>query len=372
MNSFGFRLGNIKGVPIRIHYSWFIVAILLTISFAGTFSRDYPYLGILSGLAFGVTSCLLLFGSVLAHELSHALIALRHGVGVRAITLFIFGGAAEITDEPKRARVEFDIAIAGPLASLFLAAMFWQFYDLSKGELPLPFTDIFVLLARMNLILVAFNVVPGFPLDGGRVLRAILWAVWGQFDAATLVASIVGRFFGGLVVLVGVAWIFLLDNLLGGLWFVVIGFFLISAAKKSYEQLLVNKILTGLCARDLMLSDVPCAPAGMRLTSVIDEVVLPNGLTNVPVVDRGRLVGFLDFERLSKRSEDELEQLTALEVMDEEGLQTSISPDDEAIKILPLLAKEGRLPVVSDGVLQGILNYDEVQRRLYLYLGFRK
>ena len=364
----GLSLGAIFGIPIRVDYSWAIIAFLMTTSFAVGFGQSYPYLGLPARLSLGLSACLLLFGSVLAHELSHAVIALRNDVGIRGITLFIFGGAAEMVEEPKGAGAEFRIAIAGPLMSLVLAACFFALYSLALGSLSLPLTDVMEVLAQMNLLLVAFNVVPGFPLDGGRVLRAALWGIWGKFSAATRVASALGSFFGAAVVLMGLTSIFFLGNL-GGLWFVLIGFFLRHAARGSYQQLVIRHALEGVRAEDLMVRDVPCVPPDMRLSAVLDEVIIPHGVTDVPVVDRGLLIGVLMLKSFERRDRDELERLTASEVMTEDVLNETLAPDTEAIQVLSLLtSSDRRILVVSDGVLLGVLSRDEVMRRLRLHL----
>ena len=364
----GLSLGAIFGIPIRVDYSWAIIAFLMTTSFAVGFGQSYPHLGLPARLSLGLSACLLLFGSVLAHELSHAVIALRNDVGIRGITLFIFGGAAEMVEEPKGAGAEFRIAIAGPLMSLVLAACFFALYSLALGSLPLPLTDVMEVLAQMNLLLVAFNVVPGFPLDGGRVLRAALWGIWGKFSAATRVASALGSFFGAAVVLMGLTSIFFLGNL-GGLWFVLIGFFLRHAARGSYQQLVIRHALEGVRAEDLMVRDVPCVPPDMRLSAVLDEVIMPHGVTDVPVVDRGLLIGVLMLKSFERRNRDELERLTASEVMTEDVLNETLAPDTEAIQVLSLLtSSDRRILVVSDGVLLGVLSRDEVMRRLRLHL----
>ena len=364
----GLSLGAIFGIPIRVDYSWAIIAFLMTTSFAVGFGQSYPYLGLPARLSLGLSACLLLFGSVLAHELSHAVIALRNDVGIRGITLFIFGGAAEMVEEPKGAGAEFRIAIAGPLMSLVLAACFFALYSLALGSLSLPLTDVMEVLAQMNLLLVAFNVVPGFPLDGGRVLRAALWGIWGKFSAATRVASALGSFFGAAVVLMGLTSIFFLGNL-GGLWLVLIGFFLRHAARGSYQQLVIRHALEGVRAEDLMVRDVPCVPPDMRLSAVLDEVIIPHGVTDVPVVDRGLLIGVLMLKSFERRDRDELERLTASEVMTEDVLNETLAPDTEAIQVLSLLtSSDRRILVVSDGVLLGVLSRDEVMRRLRLHL----
>lgn len=361
----GVQLGRIFGIPIRVDYSWGVIAALMTASFAAGFGQNYPYLGLASRLSLGLSACLLLFGSVLAHELAHAVVALKNGVGIKGITLFIFGGAAEMAQEPESAGAEFRIAIAGPLMSLFLAIWFWGIYLFARGTLPAPFMDVMTLLARMNLVLVAFNIIPGFPLDGGRVLRALLWGVWGQFGAATKVASGVGSLFGSLVIFIGLAWIFLLDNIVGGVWFVFIGLFLRHAARSSYQQLLIRTALRGVRARDLMVEDVSCVPPRMRLSTVVDEVMLPNGDTSVPVVEGGLLVGMLDFDSFRGLSRADLERMTADEVMSRELAVRAVDANDEATSVLPMLQKGNTLvPVVSQGVLVGVLSRDEASRRL--------
>jgi len=196
----GFLLGTVFGVPIRIDYSWLIIAALLTWSLSNAVGQEYPYLGQMSRILLGLSGALLLFGSVLAHELSHAVVALKNGVRIRGITLFIFGGAAEMIDEPETARSELAIAVAGPAMSLALALVFGALHYAGLGLAPLPLVDLADLLKRMNLLLVAFNLVPGFPLDGGRVLRAMLWGIWGKLSPATRAAAQVGSLFGALLV----------------------------------------------------------------------------------------------------------------------------------------------------------------------------
>jgi predicted transcriptional regulator len=274
-----------------------------------------------------------------------------------------------MVEEPKGAGAEFRIAIAGPVMSLVLAVCFFGLYRVALGTVPLPFLDVIEVLARMNLLLVAFNVVPGFPLDGGRVLRAALWGIWGTFSAATRVASAVGSFFGTAVVLMGLTWIFFLDNIIGGLWFVFIGFFLRHAARASYQQLVIREALEGVRAEDLMVRDVPCVPPDMRLSTVLDEVIMPHDVNEVPVVDRGLVIGVLTLKSFERRSRDELERTTAADVMSEDLLKEALSPDTEAVKVLSDLAsRDRRILVVSDGVLLGVLSRDEVMRRLRLHL----
>lgn len=371
MTGRGIRIGTIFGIPIRIDYSWLVIVLLLTASLSAGFGQSFPYLSLLPRLALGLTASMLLFGSVLLHELSHAVVALRHGVGIRGITLFIFGGAAEMMDEPNNATAELRIAIAGPIMSLALAVAGWGIYTAGLGRAPLPLVDMVGILARMNLMLVAFNIVPGFPLDGGRVLRAALWGLWGSLSAATRVASGVGSFFGTMVIVMGFLWIFAYDNFVGGLWFVLIGFFLRSAARTSYQQLLLRQAVEGVKARDLMSLQLIWVSPDMPVVEAVDEIMLPRGLSEVPVTDNGRLLGELSLARLRAIDRSGWEKLYVADVMSRESLTQSVSPEEEALKVLMLLGQTERfLPVVERGELVGVVSRKEALRRLQLRLTF--
>jgi Zn-dependent protease/predicted transcriptional regulator len=368
----GLLLGNVLGIPIRVDYSWILIALLVTASMAIGFGQDFPYLGAPALVSLGLTASMILFASVLAHELSHAVVARRNRVAIRGITLFVFGGAAEMIDEPPNAGAELRIAAAGPAMSLFLSALFFGLYRAGLGNVPLPFVALAETLAGLNLVLVAFNLVPGFPLDGGRVLRALLWGTWGTLPAATRVAAAVGSFFGGLVILMGVAWIVGYDSYIGGLWFIVIGIFLRNAAGTSYQQLLVRRALEGVHARDLMIRDVTVVPQEMSLAEAVDNLILPTGLSELPVVDHGRLVGMLQLATIRARESSTWATLTAGDVMSREVLAEAVSPDDDAVKVLATLGSEERmLPVVDGGILLGVVTRQDVLRRLQIRLELR-
>jgi len=370
----GVRLGTVFGIPIRLDYSWGIIALLLTAGMAVSLAQSHPYLGLGARVFLGLSASVLLFASVLAHELSHAVVALRHGVGIRSITLFVFGGAAEMMKEPPSADSELKIAAAGPLMSLALGAAFGGFYWLGTGVLPPPFNTILLRLTIWNVVLVAFNIVPGFPLDGGRVLRAALWGIWGTLPAATRVASGVGSFFGGLVMFFGMVWILFSDNLIGGLWFIFIGLFLRYAARASYKQLLVREALEGIRAKDLMtvIRDGDSVSPGMSLAAVVDEVVLPRGVKEVPVVDGGVFIGMLSLQSLEGPWVADMERLTVGDVMPRVVESREVSPDESAADVLSRFGAENRrLPVVRDGVLVGVLSRDDALRRLSLALEHR-
>jgi predicted transcriptional regulator len=254
--------------------------------------------------------------------------------------------------------------------SLALALTGWGLYTAALGRAPLPFVDMIGILARMNLLLVAFNVVPGFPLDGGRVLRAALWGLWGRLSPATRVASGVGSFFGTMVLVMGFLWI-AYGNLIGGLWFVLIGFFLRGAARSSYQQLLLRQAVEGVKARDLMSPQLVWVSPDMSLLEAVDEVMLPKGLSEVPVTDNGRLVGELSLKRLRGVDRGAWERLVVSDVMAREIVNESLSPEEDALKVLTLLGQSERtLPVVEHGELVGVVSRKEALRRLQLKLTY--
>jgi Zn-dependent protease/predicted transcriptional regulator len=369
----GFFLGTLLGVPIRIDYSWLVIAFLLTASLSLVFGQEYPYLGPVSRILLGVSGSLLLFGSVLAHELSHAVVAVRHRVGIRGITLFIFGGAAEMVDEPRTARAELEIAVAGPAMSLTLALVFGVLHYVGLGVAPLPLVDLADRLKWMNLLLVAFNLVPGFPLDGGRVLRALLWAIWGKLAPATRAAAQVGSLFGALLIALGLASALFYGNVLGGIWFVLIGFFLRNAAGASYQQIFVRRAFEGVRARDVMVPDVIAVRPEMTLEEVVEKVIYPKGVSEVPVVSEGRLVGMLRLAAIRGRDRTSWTRLTAADLMSRDAVDEAISPDEDALRVLSLLGAEDRmLAVVEEGALVGVVTRRDLLRRLQIRMELSK
>lgn len=371
MTGRGITLGRVLGFPIRIHVSWVVIVFLVTVSLAAQFQHDFPALGGASAISLGLSAALLLFGSVLAHELSHAVVARRHGVAINGITLFIFGGAAEMVEEPKRPRDELLIAIAGPLMSLFLAVVFGALRGAGLG-LP-PVAELAWRLSQMNFLLAAFNIVPGFPLDGGRVLRALLWGIWGRLSAATRVAAGAGSFFGTFLVLLGLFWLFTVN--LGGLWFVLIGFFLRNAAQSSVQQLELQSALADVTARDLMTREGPRVRGTASLDEVVQDVMVPLGISAVPVVEGDAFLGMLRLEHIQARERGSWAFVTARDVMEPLEANPSIHPDDGATKVMAFLRTGGRdddrdytLPVVAEGKLVGLVSRDDVLRRLQMRL----
>src|SRR5271154_4336351 len=238
--SSGIRLGRIFGIPIFLHASWFIVFALITLSLRTQFTSQHPGWSPEQHWALGIITSALFFGSVVFHELSHSIVAMRYKIPVQSITLFVFGGLSSISREPEKPNQEFNIAIAGPLSSLFLAGCFYLVAHFFHGDDMVAASSKW--LWQINLALAIFNLVPGFPLDGGRILRGIAWGITGNFQRATRIASITGKVFAYAMIIFG-AWQAMTGNWIGGIWTAFIGWFLLSAAQESYAQVAVQNTL---------------------------------------------------------------------------------------------------------------------------------
>src|SRR6202795_1273177 len=266
----GIKILRVWGIPIYLHVSWFIIFALITLSLAKQFTSQHPGWSQTQHYALGIITSLLFFASVVFHELSHSFVARRYGIPVQSITLFIFGGLAGIGREPNNAKQEFNIAIAGPLSSLFLAGCFFLVSRFFHGdEMVVAATG---WLWQINAALAIFNLVPGFPLDGGRILRALAWGVTGNFQRATQIASNAGKIFAYVMILIGV-WQALNGNWVGGLWTAFIGWFLLSAAQESFAQVAIRSTLTGVRAADVMTHDIPTVARDMSLEEYVHEVL---------------------------------------------------------------------------------------------------
>jgi Zn-dependent protease len=291
------NLGKILGIPIRLHVSWFLIAILITWTLAaGYFPQEYPGWPAANYWLIGGITALLFFASVLIHELGHSVLALREKVPVKSITLFIFGGVAKIGREPPTAGAEFRIAIAGPLSSLGLAALFGGLGAALANNATLAAPLAY--LGRINLLLAVFNMIPGFPLDGGRVLRAALWAFGGSFQNATKWASRAGRAVAYGFILVGVGQILLGGSFLNGLWIAFIGWFLNNAAESSYQQVRLRDMLRGVQARSVMTQECLTIPSGLSVDRLIEDHVLNGGQRCFFVADNGSMEGLITLHNL--------------------------------------------------------------------------
>ncbi len=340
-------------------YSWFLVVALLTWLLASSY---YPaeFKGWPTALYWlmGVITAVMLFVSVLLHELGHSVVALRYGVPVRSITLFIFGGVAQIGAEPPSAVAEFLIAIAGPLVSLALGILFYVLEPVVAFSEPL--LGLARYLVYINLAIVLFNLVPGYPLDGGRVFRAIVWAFTGNMLHATIIAANVGRFFGLSFIFVGV-WQMFSGNFGGGLWIAFIGWFLDSAATAQAQQATIHGLLAGHRVSQAMRSHCDTVPAELPLQRLVDEHVLGGG-ARCFLVNRGEdTVGLMTLHRIKEVPRQDWSTTTAAQAMVPLERLKRINPDAELWTALQEMDRDGvnQLPVMRDGHVVGMLGRED-------------
>lgn len=359
----GFNLFKVFGIQVSIDYSWFIVFGLVVWSLSALyFPNQYPGLGFGSYLLVAILSALLLFGSVLAHELSHSVVAKRAGIDVPQITLFIFGGVAQIAQEPESARIEFRVAVAGLLMSLFLAALFWIIARVGlAADWAAIVNGMFYYLALINVLLAIFNSVPGFPLDGGRILRAYLWQRWKNLLRATRAAARVGSGFGIFLILIGFLEFFR-GNLIGGIWLVLIGMFLQQSARAGYEMAALRDALAGVKVRELMSSNVITVEEQLPVSQLVQDFVYRYRFVSFPVLRGDRLVGMVSINNVKEVPREQWETTTVGQIMVPVEQLDPIDPEADSVEALGLMVRKdvGRLPVTRDGRLVGILSRRDI------------
>lgn len=361
-----FRLGRIAGIEIGVHYSWILAFILIAWSLAqGFFPHYYPGWDLVTYWVTGILAALFLFVSVLVHELAHSLVAISRGLPVRSITLFIFGGVSNIEREPERPRVEFVVAVVGPLASLALAGLFWGLQQV-VGEQGSPLTAILGYLALINALLAGFNLLPAFPLDGGRVLRSILWSTTGSLTKATNIAAVIGRLFGWGLIGFGVFQL-LAGNFLGGLWIAFIGWFLSSAADASRREMTLREHLRGVRVKDVMDQSPEIISSQTLVEEVVRDVFLQRHRRAAAVYQGDQLVGIVTIADIKGQPQQKWSQTPVGEIVTRQPLY-SVGMDDDMNSALRLLAQHdlNQLLVLKEGRLVGFLNRADIIRYLQL------
>lgn len=352
--------GRIFGIPIGVHSSWFLVAALITWSLAGGyFPQEYPGWPTATYWLIGVITAVLFFASVLIHELGHSVLALREGVPVRSITLFIFGGVAQIEREPPTASAEFRIAIAGPITSLLLAGIFGLLGQTTAAS-PVSAAPA-VYLGRINLMLALFNLIPGFPLDGGRVLRAMLWQYGGSFRQATRWATRVSHGVALLFILFGVGEM-LRGSFLNGLWIAFIGWFLNNAAEATNQQVMLQDSLTGITARDVMSEQCPTVPGDMRLDELVNQHILGTGQRCFFVSGDQGLRGLITLHNIRALPRERWGEVTAGQIMTPVSTVHSAQPDEDVLAVLRRMdeADVNQMPVMDNGHLLGMITREHL------------
>ena len=353
-------LGRILGIPIGLDYSWFVIFALLTWMLAGSYyPAEFKGWSPLLYWFMGAVTAIMLFTSVLLHELGHSVVALHYRIPVRSITLFLFGGVAQIGAEPPSAIAEFLIAIAGPLVSLVLAVFFHTVQPLLAGMEPL--LGLAKYLAYINLALVLFNLIPGYPLDGGRVFRATVWAITGNMRRATLIAANVGRFFAFLFIFAG-AWQMFNGSIGNGLWIAFIGWFLDNAASGQVQQVMFQGLLAGHRVSQAMSTQCAAVPADLTLQQLVDEHILGSG-QRCFLVNRGeRTVGLMTLHQIKEVPRPEWTTTSTAQVMLPLELSKRIASDTELWAALQEMDRDGvnQLPVTRDHRVIGMLSREDV------------
>ncbi|MEG3862317.1 site-2 protease family protein [Microcoleus sp. herbarium12] len=353
------RVGNLFGIPFYVNASWFLVLGLVTWQYGGALAGLFPTLGPVAPWLLGLLSALLLFSSVLAHELGHSWVAIKQGIGVKSISLFMFGGLANLDRESKTPAEAFWVAIAGPLVSLFLAGLL-TVIGVGAG-LTGPAAAIVQLLASINLALALFNLIPGLPLDGGNILKAIVWKITGNPYKGVIFASRVGQIIG---------WIAIATGIFGNIWNLVIGWFLLQNAGQSAQYATVQNQLAGLTVADALTPESPIVPENLSLREFANNYVIGSTHTwrrFLVTDDAGQLVGAIDLDDMKTIPTGSWPQVQVKELVKPIEFSTTVKPELSLLEVVSLLEqlKVQELPVIREnGVLVGLVEKAEIARLL--------
>lgn len=369
-----FQIARVAGIRIGVHYTWLIIFFLINSSLYFVFRAENHHWNQFAIIITSLVTSLLFFTSIVLHELGHSLVALRNGIKVHSITLFIFGGVAQTEREADRPMVEFKVAIAGPLVSLALAGLFWVLRDILGAREHDPVYVGFDWLASINLVVAIFNLVPGFPLDGGRVFRAIVWALTGDERKGMKWAVAGGRLVAYGLMLWGLLVSIQTRNLLSGFWLIGIGWFLLSAAEASGRAFTQGRVLKRLDLDALVQRDVPRVPGELSVQDWVAGYVLPK-LQRVALVEQdGRIVGLVTLSDSGKLPEPDWSSAHVADIMTPIDKIKSVSVDSSLEDILVTMQNNGinQVPVVENGVITGWVDRESLLRALRIYTESRQ
>lgn len=359
------RLGRIFGVEIGLHYSWFIIALLITFSIADQFRVNNPHWSDSLRWGLALVTAVLFFVSIVVHELSHALVAKARGLPVRAITLFALGGVAQIEKEAADAKTEFWMGIVGPITS-FVIGLLCLGITLALGWTPpnfpqQPLPAILMWLGVINIGLAIFNMIPGFPLDGGRVLRGLLWWITGNARRATTIAARVGQVIAFLMILYGVIQFFSGAGI-NGLWIAFIGWFLLSASRESYAQMVITEGLRGLRVADVMTAEYTAIDAYLNLQTFAEEYLIRSGRRFFVVTINDRPEGIITPHEINEVPRARWPYTTVADVMRPLDRTRTVGPNTPVTEALEVMASQdlNQLPVVSGGTLAGLISRSHI------------
>ncbi len=355
-------LFKLLGFTVRADVSWLVLAFLITWSLAvGVFPLYYKGLSQQAYWWMGVFGALGLFGSIVFHEMCHSLVARKYGLPIKGITLFIFGGVAEMEDEPQNPKTEFLMAAAGPASSVLLALIFHALSIVTEGTWPTVVNGVISYLGWINGTLAIFNLLPAFPLDGGRVLRSALWRYKGDLNWATRVASRIGSGFGFGMIFLGILSL-LRGNFIGGVWWFVIGMFLRNASQMSYQQLVLRKSLEGVRVARFMKREPITVSPSTSIEELVKNYIYHYHFKMYPVVEGNHLKGVVTIRQVKQVPPEEWPARTVGEIAEECTADNTIGPEADATKALEQMNRMGvsRLLVVDHGKLVGILTLKDM------------
>jgi Zn-dependent protease/predicted transcriptional regulator len=383
----GIRIGRIFGIDIRIDWSWLLIFLLVTWNLGTTLGQFHSDWGVTLRWGLAVSAAVLFFGSVLAHELAHSLVAQSRGLPVLSITLHLFGGVSNIERDPDSPQGEFWMAILGPITSIVLGGILLFIAGVRGGPMAAvtnpsevisrlrPVTMMLLWLGSVNVTLGVFNMIPGFPLDGGRVLRSILWAITDDLRRATRWGSWVGQGIAWLMILGGVSMAFgaripvLGSGFTNGLWLAFVGWFLNSASAQSYQKVVVQDILDGVPVKRMMRSDPPTVSPEVAVSRLVHDHVMGTDDHAFPVLDQGKVAGIVTLEDVRSVSRDAWDATNVQEILTPIEQLTAVRQDQGAAEAMNKLSDRDvrLLPVLSDGTLAGVLRRRDIIRWLRLH-----
>lgn len=358
----GIRLFHYRGIQVSLDYSWFIIFFLVLVMLGGYyFPEQFPGVSTYLYWVYAFLAALLFFTSILLHEFGHAITAKNRGVGIDRIVLFIFGGIARMTQEPDNARDEFAIAAAGPLVSLLLGLGFLGFAVAVDSMVDPALHGLLWYIGYINVILVVFNMVPGFPLDGGRILRAVIWHYTGNLRKATGVVSGIGQGFAFLLMFGGVMFLFA-GGLVTGVFWIFIGIFLLQSAKSGYQMVALREGLSDVKVEQLMSPDPIVVTPDLTLDILVDDYFFKNRYSSFPVVEGDRLAGMVELNQVKMVDRGQWPYTTVRDIMTPEDQVKTITPRTDAFDVLMNMIDEdpGRLPVVENGRIMGVISHKDI------------
>lgn len=360
----GFTLMRIGGIEVIIDYSWFIIFFLVVYTMAeGYFPQTHQNYSAPQYWIMGTVAAVLFFISILIHEVAHSLVAIKQGIRITSIRLLIFGGLAQASSEPKTGRTEFLIALSGPAASMALGMFFLTIYTyFLLTDRMTPAAGVAWCLAWANIILAILNMIPGFPLDGGRILRAFLWDRWGDRERATKIVSQIGSAFALFLIIFGILQFLITESILSGLWLIFVGVFMKQSATGSYQAVMLQRALVGIKVRQIMTENLVTVDWLISISELVERYIYKHQFANYPVFDRDEFVGMVSLEGVKTISKELWGFKQVRDIMTPVELVPCLRPTDDASDALSRMVSEdiGRMPVVENGRLLGIVSRRDI------------